>query len=774
MDIVDGSRLILPPLEVLPGSPPTSRPPGIGGYLALGDLTILLGANDVGKSRLLRRIESDLAWREDWWRTWRGDFFAPLTTFFFRTDEADRRWLAAQASSDGEQTDAARSDAPHDFDLHVIAVATQGERDGDLVKVEPSFSFHRCSRPPAQGNAEAANEASDVLASTAARQPEPTDELARRDLSVLPVPVRLPADEAFLLGQIVDALGRWRRCVELFRKAFAVPPPGPNRPAADYGMPEDFEFAGFQVRNWALRHLADVGGDVLPEREWIVLEPTLSVPQPVERGLAFIEAHANAALPRFVSESYRIAAYLSPLPAWEARGAVLIGARPHGEDAVIPLAEIADGLRLWIQLAVTEGVDRLREATGGLVERWLTLSDELDVANGAVGGEDGLGWGPRDDTEVDRMITRAAGIAQAAIDPATVTPARLGLEAVARTFSAAEYSRWHRDESLFEAPSDPAVLREARGSIYLLDEPERHLHPRLQREAARHLESLVERSRSQALIVTHSPAFLSAAEGAQLAHLMSADGRSVLRSLAPEEITATSLVAEELGFDRGELLTNTRLLLAVEGPADRAVLEGRYGQELRAAGVVIAPLGGLQGQRQLLEMDVLLRYCAQRVAVIFDNTAEPDVRRIMTDPEVRRQAFSTKGRRALGFSEELAGLAGLVDRLVEQERAIAPVPFDVPDVLMALDEDCIRTTIASQDPRRVPYPGHEEAAAEHERRTPGVKPVNFKAFLRQRYGLQTDAASLGAIARNMRLFDRTTKPLAAAVKEILRLAHETL
>jgi hypothetical protein len=75
-------------------------------------------------------------------------------------------------------------------------------------------------------------------------------------------------------------------------------------------------------------------------------------------------------------------------------------------------------------------------------------------------------------------------------------------------------------------------------------------------------------------------------------------------------------------------------------------------------------------------------------------------------------------------------------------------------------------------PQADPYPGHAGALAEFAARPAALKRADFKEFLRRRYGLETDARSLGAIALNMRLIEWATGPLAKAFGEIMRLATD--
>jgi hypothetical protein len=67
----------------------------------------------------------------------------------------------------------------------------------------------------------------------------------------------------------------------------------------------------------------------------------------------------------------------------------------------------------------------------------------------------------------------------------------------------------------------------------------------------------------------------------------------------PDAMHASDDVARELGFDRGELLTNVRMLLFVEGLSDEVVLKVLYGPDLRRAGALVVPIHGVMKLRAL-------------------------------------------------------------------------------------------------------------------------------------------------------------------------------
>jgi predicted ATP-dependent endonuclease of OLD family len=106
----------------------------------------------------------------------------------------------------------------------------------------------------------------------------------------------------------------------------------------------------------------------------------------------------------------------------------------------------------------------------------------------------------------------------------------------------------------------------------LVDEPERHLHPQLQRVVARWLQDLVLKRSSQVIVATHSPYFLRGGPKSAFTFLQPTSRGSLAMSFNQRELDAFGLLAEEMGFDRGELLSGLELILFVEGEADRALL----------------------------------------------------------------------------------------------------------------------------------------------------------------------------------------------------------
>jgi predicted ATPase len=102
--------------------------------------------------------------------------------------------------------------------------------------------------------------------------------------------------------------------------------------------------------------------------------------------------------------------------------------------------------------------------------------------------------------------------------------------------------------------------------LIAIEEPEIHFHPRLQRDLLRFL---IDETKNQYLIATHSPAFLSRPRDCHIVRLWLENGAT--RSEAVET-TATALeVLRDLGVSAADIM-QTRFVIWVEGPSDRVYL----------------------------------------------------------------------------------------------------------------------------------------------------------------------------------------------------------
>jgi AAA domain, putative AbiEii toxin, Type IV TA system len=250
----------------------------------------------------------------------------------------------------------------------------------------------------------------------------------------------------------------------------------------------------------------------------------------------------------------------------------------------------------------------------------------------------------------------------------------------------------------------PPLWAQVRANVFILDEPERHLHPRAQRALARWLANLIRVYGSQALVCTHSVAFMNQADA--LLHVRrQPSGRSTVRPAAADELSALSAMAAELGLDRGELLAGVAVFFFVEGVSDELVLTTSFGETLRQLGVAVIPIGGATRAPQIIDAQIATRYSSAWLAMLVDDLSADFVARVQRDAKYRTR------KRASKKTEEQA-VARLIDHANEAGRHVQVIRLAKRDIFFALDSRSIREEFAAMHPNRPHYPGHSAFLAE--------------------------------------------------------------
>jgi len=726
-------------------------------WLPIGDLTVIMGANDVGKSRLLRQLEADLVALE---RLAEGAkppnalVFAELGLFeidallgwtalvgatpiagpdpevtpslppFDLVDGTDY-WLA-----DLRRTYASYPGAEETFRLLESSriLAVEPISDSDQTPGTPTALLHWCCPPVAKMSTEEAAAVSSFVHHESVPDPglslEAPTIVARVGEfpgPLLPAPLRLPTDDVRLRQEITETISTYVVANALLVTVLHGNE-GIARSVEDHGA---LRFLGIQEA---------LGLDLWihePEAHTVSLSPS------VLRALEVITEAAQRACVPFLASRYELIVEPVSIWQWSVKGPVRIRLRAlddesesEGETASpagFDLSQAADGLRLWAQFAIAEGIDALRLLT-------LKLLRALHEAAPCV---------------VEGKLEEAQEAADAALDSAPN-------EVLVNEPLLDRLDWWDRESwGYAEHKLGPRLLRLARPSVYLIDEPERHLNPRLIRETARWLEHWLADHRAQAIVVTHAVGFL-AAERACFAHIRRIGPRSELEAFETGGLDELRGVGDELGLDRGELLGTARLLLFVEGETDRVVLDALFRPRLWRAGIVVVPISGTQNHAAVAEADVLMRYCDVPAAVVFDALDDGRLGRLMTDTDARRQAL--KGRHT-----ESKAMARLLDLAEQNRRVVRPLPLAAPDMFDLLDDEILK--------RRFPgFPGHEVVNAPYGPDRP--RAGQFWADLRGRYGIEKRVTVFREVADEMHSAGRVPEALEALVRQAEAVASE--
>lgn len=739
-------------------------------HMSLGPLTVLLGANDAGKSTLLRSLYEDLRGRpadeelspsQDG-----GAIYAELT------DEEIRGLVPADGLANAAWgLGGYRSDATPDLDL----ATSQASSSAPGVSLEewigtlrentvspPSFSVVLdqllssrivCFEPVAQSTGRRQFLAYWCLPSLETLRVEVRDALKESKLE------RFAAGNAQRKGGLWFQTSRPRFFFGGVQHLHAEHAPVIVAPLSwnERVAPPEVLFtpASFdQIRQAITDSVAGVVADVrFGERDYVQdyewsheLELERSAPRvwlerhgsgwridPVATGaLALLRAQAQRLLPDFVGSRYEIELTFRPVDDWFDASPIELAVRRRGSrDSAFEPEDLADGFHLWLQLAFAGGLS----AVDGLRAQLQTLGE---WAGKAFNQSISVDTAAELDQEFSPSVLELAGaeIAAAATTPDPAMPSPV--------------ERSETQEKRFATFARRVVVA---------DEPERHLHPRLQRKAAQWLGGLADDSAAQCVVASHAIAFLGVND-AVLNYVTRIDGKVIVESIDGTALDALDTVARDVGFNRGELLATVSCFLLVEGEHDRVTLEGIFGRELRAAGVFVVPLRG-SPRRSLLDVDTLWRFMTAPVAVALDNLPMEDVAAAQADPDAIGKLRQPKA------TEEAKAVATIIRAAHGTDKRVEFLGHAEVDLIDTLEDDAIRDEFPRWPGQQAMRIAWETYRAQHQ-----SSARSRKAWLEKTYGLPNDTGTyIRLAAAHLRLGLRPAA-LATIVEAAVRLALE--
>jgi hypothetical protein len=306
----------------------------------------------------------------------------------------------------------------------------------------------------------------------------------------------------------------------------------------------------------------------------------------------------------------------------------------------------------------------------------------------------------------------------------------------------------HLSAVIAAARAQPRALR-----LFLIDEPEVSLHPRLQRQLPEALSALSQHG--TVVGATHSPYLAVGRAGFTFAQALPAPSERVQAiEIPPEALSAQGALAEELGFDRGELMALVNLVVFVEGPTDAALLEGLLGPEAQRRGVLFIPIHGVVRAEHKGTVDAAwIRLGSWPLVFVTDKLTTGDL------------ADRAEGRAVKEASRSPGTEAKAVERLLDlarrEERRLHLVGHGSGDIFDLIDDEILQGL--ARNAKRT-WPGHQEA-----RRAGGAK---WKQKYRDMYGLDPlDETLYAAAGRAMRRTGRVPPDLQRLVDDILRVSH---
>lgn len=725
------------------------------GFIEIGDVTVIIGPNDSGKTRLLRFIDAALRNphpdAEDVL-----DMFGVASTVdldaFLDPTEADEEDIYLET----------KPVQPFRNELELPA-----NSDEVSLGIRPIVGLERL---PAWRYGRSLAELPDELRQPVRaavgyhdeRAPLKLEYVGGVDPAILPVAVTVPSvpeEVEAEAGRTLVSLCQALRLAKAFWSQ-VEPHVGPLE-----GLPDE---------EWAPPEIVETTDTGLPSSRWLLQEtPSMSSHHPAAiHGCEALQLLAQQMLPDFISREYNLNVVpASPIDI--ARGATIQirlarvrsdvdetygeGQDQEGADQALsfPLRDVASGFQVWLQLA-------LREATARLEMLTQILNDGLQRAH-QIGSW--RIWHPDEPVpeaaQLELVKLTVERVFESLEDPATVPP-----ESITEDFELVP-----RPQPNETAPATIEIapgwlsVQALRSRLYLFDEPEQRLHPALQRDAAGWLSELMHQWGSQCILATHSIAFMSMKGDVRVFEIVRAGGRAAVRQADPVALGPREPLARAMGFDRGELLSRYRAFLFVEGVTDIAVIEELFPETLREARICLLPAYGHRQHAALLDMAVFALGTATPIAALFDGIRQTQIQNLRSSAELRRKARERP--------DELGTLARMLDLEYQRDDlTIEILTITAPDILDLLDIEAIRDQAAAEGHRGKPFPRHTQARREFRAQGLGRRAEAYKRFIRERYGVSTSEASMRLIARRMKASRIIPSKLEDILNRVDRLALE--
>lgn len=693
------------------------------GFVELGDVTVLTGVNDSGKTRILGVIEAALS-HPEW-----GDMVdvfgiagAAEVEAFLDPDEEDQFDISQETDAIAELRDAL-----------VLPAREDGVRLGVRLPAMPERAMAwSYGRSRVQLSAQLRDAVDEALPMWPGEDPHAPVKLEYRgDVSplILPEAMVVPVAPDKVQGEVGAAVMSLCRALRELSLYWAR--------VEDRAGPLD----GGPDTDWAPPLPAEQGTEENPSSSWLLdeEEPLTSVIHPAAIWAAeAFERVASRLLPDFISDVYRLHVSIAS-PSSVARGdwvllelerldsPPLIGDEELGGFR-FPVADAASGYVVWLQLGLREAAARVSTCARVLLDgARRTGLIELEAGPDEIYGQTLEGFGI---AEIKQILQETLASLR---DPGLLPP-ETWFEPMPPHPPAGE-----REDDGLRLPE--GWLSVFRSRLYLVDEPEQRLHPVLQRRAARWLAAAMSQWGSQCVLATHSVAFMDLPGDVHAYELSRPGEQATIARLDVSALTPQSLLAREMGLDRGELLSRWRAFLFVANLDGLAVLQELCGERLERSRVHVLFLDHHRQHAGLLDVTVLAQFTAVPLTALFVSIPEHDLQQLQTSSARDRAELAT------GSGETATG-AGIMDIALQRERDIALVTLSVPDIFDLLDKNMIRQA-TPKGGERGPFPGHR-AAREAYQTARQADTISYRDFLQLAYGVSASPAAIRQIAHHMR------------------------
>lgn len=199
--------------------------------------------------------------------------------------------------------------------------------------------------------------------------------------------------------------------------------------------------------------------------------------------------------------------------------------------------------------------------------------------------------------------------------------------------------------ALLEYKKEQALLEHDTSTIYLLDEPDTHLHVKAQIEFLETVKGFVENG-SQVILTTHSPFIINSVKPKKIRLLENRNNHSKIKSIESNPDSA-DIILRTLGIENTYLFF-ARHIIIVEGKTEEEFITSyfirAFDETLSSSLVKMINCEGIQNipgfSTALLEI-----HNSENIHLLFDNDASPELRELIDRlgiPDERQYVVGTK------------------------------------------------------------------------------------------------------------------------------------
>jgi len=249
-------------------------------------------------------------------------------------------------------------------------------------------------------------------------------------------------------------------------------------------------------------------------------------------------------------------------------------AEPILQDKLFPLKDVASGYQSMINICLALSISNFKRQTKLLSDyRWHLMSrlKTLDP--------------------IEKLKKLCEIIEYLGIEKAIKEKDHLGIQ-----------------RKLFGQISNENVLLRENFNFIIIDEPETHLHPRLQQRFVGAVQEIASRQNISFILATHSPEFLRFSSPSIDYFYLKQDsktGQIAGNMIEPSSIKKETEIAREFGLEYGHLWLFVNYILFVEGEHDKVFLEELFSEDLNSHRVLIIPIRGSDNAMNLVDSKIV-------------------------------------------------------------------------------------------------------------------------------------------------------------------------